>query len=325
MTILYKFIDDLVVLREMTFLASDPAGFNDPFEVRPCYDQEAHDHFAAGREAFDRLVGGDGDALTGSGSMVGMPVENVFGLADDLNKRFRGDLSTRFRALCLSSSTQSVLMWAHYGRLKGGAPYSGVAIGIDTDHPDFPAGLRAGGFSIGYEPDRTRNTLPLAYYLTPGPEMYGVGADGRWGLINPPRQLVRSGSLYITFADYQQQLEAAFLKALTTKAACWSYEEEVRFLYDLRTETRLWREADKPDRIRIPPGALKQVILGPQATAATAEEITNLFHAGTLGTPALFFSDCHPFEYAVRKNDAPPDYILAWYRTILPSHAPRVP
>ena len=39
-------------LRTMTLLASNPLSFNDPFEVRPYFDQECHDHFAKSYETF---------------------------------------------------------------------------------------------------------------------------------------------------------------------------------------------------------------------------------------------------------------------------------
>ena len=33
-------------LRTMTLRACDPSTFNDPFEFRPCFDQERHDFYA---------------------------------------------------------------------------------------------------------------------------------------------------------------------------------------------------------------------------------------------------------------------------------------
>jgi hypothetical protein len=58
-----------------------------------------------------------GDArafLLGNGSMVAIRTENAPGFGERINKRFRQDLSKRFRVLCLSRNPHSVLMWGHY-------------------------------------------------------------------------------------------------------------------------------------------------------------------------------------------------------------------
>lgn len=324
MAILYKFIDDLIVLQNMTLLASDPAGFNDPFEVRPCYDQETHEHFCQGSEDLHHWTGSAGHALIADAAMASFPAETVFGLPDKLNKRFREDLSKKYRALCLSSSAESVLMWGHYGRLKGGKPYSGVVVGIDTNHPDFPTGIRAEGFPIDYDAPRSSNRLPLAYYNSPGVERWGEARNGRWEMLNKANELVSSNAgLAIPFSLYWQQLQETFLKALTMKAKCWEYEAEIRFLYDLEKHARTLRRNGGRDLIDIPRDALKEVILGPQATGATAQSVVDFFRDGRLGQPELYFSDCHPFEYKVRKAPMDANGILSHYQIVLPSLAPR--
>jgi hypothetical protein len=62
MPLLYKYLSPektkdgtplpLLVLQTMRLSATDPRLFNDPFEVRPWFDQERHDHAARTQEAY---------------------------------------------------------------------------------------------------------------------------------------------------------------------------------------------------------------------------------------------------------------------------------
>jgi hypothetical protein len=126
--LLYKYLDPagIEALRTMTLVAADPALFNDPFEVRPCFDQERHDYFASTHEAFHAQFGFS-HSLLGTGSMVGLPTENAVDFGEQINERFRRDLSRRFRVVCLSRDPSSVLMWGHYTK-----SHSGLVLGIDT-------------------------------------------------------------------------------------------------------------------------------------------------------------------------------------------------
>src|SRR5438105_13101068 len=113
MPLLYKYLaldheagQDVLpkALRTMTLLASNPCLFNDPFEVRPYFDQEAHDHFAKSHESFYQQVLGIKHSLIAGGSMVGVPTENAVGFGEHLQKRFRDELARRYRVLCLSKT-----------------------------------------------------------------------------------------------------------------------------------------------------------------------------------------------------------------------------
>lgn len=330
MAVLYKYLNSLVALEHLTLLASDPATFNDPFEVRPCFDQKAQDAAVQQREAFDLAMYGDVRAFSDAGSMVGVPAENVVGMSETYNATFRRDLSKRYRATCLSTSDNSVLMWAHYARMKEdvqadgskapGCDYSGVAVGIETSHPQFATGLQPEGFKIDYRDDRARISLPGAFYRTPSVEMYGIGSNGRWELLNPANQEVLSNGVLISFAQYREQVEETMLRALTTKAACWHYEEEIRFLYDLQKHAGSLRKAGPMDVIPLPSDALKEVIVGPRASTHTAQTIVDLYRAGKIGKPRLHFSDYHPYEYKVRKTECSPEYLIDYYKIILPGH-----
>lgn len=316
--ILYKYlppsIDDdplPVVLRTQTFLASDPRTFNDPFEVRPYFDQERHDHFAAGHEAFHGAALGHNHSLIAGGSMVGMPVENVVGFGDRLNRRFRDAIGTRFRVLALSGNRKSTVMWGHYTHT-----YRGAVIGIDVDDPSLAKGLRTAGYAMTYSHDRSVTKLPLAFYQFPPVERY----DGRTGeLVNPPMEPIVSGGVTIFFYQYQQQLEEAYLRALSTKAEEWRYEEEVRFIYDLTTHSDQLRQHDGLSLLAIPPTAIKEVLVGFNASIPMVERLVDIHRQGLLGDAQLLFTTCHPHLFEVQAHETDANYLLDYFKIILPA------
>lgn len=318
MRILYKYLppptdDDPVplVLRTQTFLASDPRTFNDPFEVRPYFDQERHDYFAQGHEAFHGAASGAKNSLIKDQSMVGFPVENVVGYGDRLNRRFRDAIGERFRVLCLSGNPKSTIMWGHYTHT-----YQGAVIGIDVDDPAFGKGLRADGFSITYSLDRSVTKLPLAFYQFPPVEQY----DGLTGkLVNAPTEPVVSGGVTIFFYQYQQQLEEAYLRALSTKAEGWQYEEEVRFIYDLPTNSDQLRPNGNLALIPIPPSAIKEIIVGFNASIPMVERLVDLYSQGLFGEAKLHYTTCHPHRFEVQAQESDANYLLDYFRIILPA------
>src|SRR5207249_1770062 len=108
---------------------------------------------------------------------------------------------------------------------------SGVVLGLDTSVAGFPTGMKDDGFDIHYTQDRSRTKLPLAYYRSPSVEEYDLLTRR---ILNNPNQPVESdGGLLIPFSEYRRQVDAAGVIALTTKAADWHYEQEVRFIHDL--------------------------------------------------------------------------------------------
>jgi hypothetical protein len=297
-------------LRTMTLLASNPCSFNDPFEVRPCFDQERHDHFAQSHETFYSKLGIK-HSLMGNRSMVGIPTENVVGFGERLNKRFRDELGKRFRVLCLSRTSSSVLMWGHYT-----SSHSGVVLGVDTDHPAFPKGLKPEGFDIQYCPERTRTKLPLAFYQGPSVEMY----DPSGNIVNSPHQLVENdGGLLIPFREYRRRVEEATVTALTTKAEDWHYEREVRFIFELPRHHGQLVVKDGLSLVPIPPDALREIIVGFRAGARMVGELVRLFRNGKIGKPKLLYSTCHPNRYEVQAHEADDQYLLDYFESVLPN------
>lgn len=298
-------------LRTMTLKASNPCCFNDPFEVRPYFGQECHDHFAQTHESFYSKALGIKHSLLAERSMVGIPTENAVGFGEELNKCFRDELGRRFRVLCLSKTSKNVLMWGHYTR-----SYDGLVVGVDTDHPAFPKGLKPEGFDIQYSPDRIRKKLPLAFYQSPSIEEY----DLRGNFVNSPNQLVENyGGLLIPFREYRRRVEEATIIALTTKAEDWRYEQEVRFIYELPGHQGQLTGKDGLTLIAIPPDALREIIVGFRASAKMVSDLVQLYRGGKIGKPKLSYSTCHPNRYEVQAHEADDKYLLDYFQIVLPS------
>ena len=91
-------------LRTQASVASDPCTFNDPFEVRPYFDQDRHDYSAQGHEVFHRAASGVEHSLVKNQSLVGFPVENVVGFGGSTESQ----ISRRDRSACGSSRSWRV-------------------------------------------------------------------------------------------------------------------------------------------------------------------------------------------------------------------------
>lgn len=316
MGLLYKYVESdqdkdgtpkpTRILRTMRLNASNPLSFNDPFEVRPWFDQTRHDHFAKSHESFHKQVAGIEHSLTGNRSMVGLPTENAADFGEELNKRFRDDLARKFRVVCLSRNPKSVLMWGHYTR-----SHSGIVLGLDTSVAGFSTGLKPGGFDIHYTQDRSQTKLPLAYYSSPTVEEYDLLT--RRILNNPNQRVVSERGLLIPFSEYRRQVDAAGITALTTKAADWHYEQEVRFIYDLEQPEHKLLFEDGRHFAAIPPDALKEIIVGFRADIELVREIVRLFHDGKIGKPKLYFAGCHPNLYEVQAHETNVKYMLDYF------------
>lgn len=317
MPLLYKYLrpeddNDPVphALRTQTLLASDPRTFNDPFEVRPWFDQERQNYFASGHEGFYETVLGHSHSLINQGSMVDIPPERASCFGEKLNRKFREELGKRFRVLCLSTNPKNVLLWGHYTR-----SYRGVVVGLDVAELGFPTGLRPEGFKIEYTSDRSKTKLPLAYYQFPPVEHMGMNGQ----IVNSPNEeVISDGGLLIPFSHYQQQLEEARIRALTIKAESWAYEEEVRFIYELPTHNEQICSRNGLSLVEIPPGAIREIIIGFNASIAMVEGIVNLYESGALGKPKLHYTTCHPNLFEVQKHEADARSLLDYFRVILP-------
>jgi hypothetical protein len=299
-----------IVLRTQTFLASDARDFNDPFEVRPYFDQERHDYYAGGHEDFYGRAVGARHSLLKNRSMVGIPVENVVGFGDTLNRKFRDAIGKRFRVLCLSGNPKSPIMWGHYTHI-----YRGAVIGIDVDDPAFAKGLRMEGYGITYSEDRSVTKLPLAFYKMPAVERFDI--TGR--LVNDPMQPIDNGPVTIFFYQYLEMLEEAYIRALTTKAQGWIYENEIRFIYDLTEHTGQLRKLGERWLVPIPPSAIREIIIGDNASIPMVDGIVDLHRKGACGDAKLLYTACHPHRFEVQAHETGSEYLLDYFRIILPA------
>lgn len=298
------------IFQTMRLLAADPRSFNDPFEVRPWFDQERHDYAAKSHESFHQHMLGIEHSLIKGQSMAGLPTENASAFGEQLNNRFREDIGRKFRVLCLSSNPKSALMWSHYASSHGG-----IVIGIDPKTQGFHRGLNPDGCEIRYSTSRTSTKLPLAFYQTPCVEVL----DDRGNIINSPDQPVQSdGGLWISFREYRRQIEATSIAALSNKAQDWHYEQEVRFIYDLSQHSTQLVYANGRHFVAIPLEALREIIVGFRASVRLVRDIVGLYREKKLGNPKLFYSGCHPHLYEVQLNETDDQYLLDYFQTVLP-------
>jgi hypothetical protein len=281
----------------MALHASDPSAFNDPFEIRLAFDQEAHDYFCS---TSSQLA-----------SWIGSPTENSPDIGEMITKRFREDVSKKFRVVCLSQTAQNVLMWGHYTK-----SHRGLVIGIDPTVEGFCYGAKEGGFKMTYPKDGMRVKLPLAYYRGISVERW----DAKGNVVNSPNELVEYGSgLQIEFSQYMALKTDALLTVLQTKAPDWAYEEEVRFIYEMPNHADQLQVTGSHQFVSLPRSALRQIIFGFHASFDLVREAVELFKTGALGSPTLFYATCHPYQYEVQSTEADADYLLNYYRDIKPT------
>jgi hypothetical protein len=307
MSLLYKYFDlcGIAALRKMSLLASNPSFFNDPFEIRPCFDQERHNFFAKSHEEFHARFGIP-NSLIACGTMVGVPTENAVDFGEQLNKRFRDEMGNRFRVCCFSRTPHNVLMWGHYA-----TSHQGFVLGLDVSKNDFAPSLRTDGFEINYTTDRSGLKLPLAYYGVHSVENYDLHGN----VVNNPNEEIASDcGLVIPFSEYFRKIESARISTLTTKDINWAYEQEVRLIYDLPKHGKNLKHEGERHLIPIPPASVRKIVFGLRTPLKIVKEVVELLQSGKIGTPDLFYAGCHPFRYEIQNHAAPtPEYLLQYY------------
>jgi hypothetical protein len=135
----------------------------------------------------------------------------------------------------------------------------------------------------------------------------------------PDEEVVSDGGLFIPFREYRRRVEEAGITALSTKAKDWHYEHEVRFIYDLSLHVKQLVCENNRHLVSIPAEALREIIIGFRADVKLVESIVQLLRDGKIGKPKLFFSECHPNLYEVQPHEANDQYLLDYFRIVLPS------
>lgn len=329
------------ILRHNSVFVTSPLDLNDPFEMRPAWTTEHEERHRQDRELRNNLIDGlpmfiamKGDNLTYSGptprpkSHPPMEVTRQRGIADLHNERVFRELHAGYRVLSFATGVldlahddfdaaeEATLMWAHYAD-----QFQGVCLAVDPNQ--FSNGIQGGGFVVNYE--KTRRSLPPSFYdvhLKVGGSDYRHGSifstDADTGLQLPPE-------------THAEKLRRHYVGLLTHKSPAWSYEREVRMIYDiesLRTEA-VYRPLRSPcnpckadgkelkdcisplyrDAIHLPAEAVRAVIVGADCGLAEAKQIISILADSRYAHVALYWSslpsDCYTVNYS--KSDL--DYV----------------
>ena len=99
----------------------------------------------------------------------------------------------------------------------------------------------------------------------------------------------------------------AYLRALSTKAEGWQYEQEVRFIYELPTHSDQLRQDGDLSLIPIPSSAIKEIIVGFNASISMVEQLVNLYRQGSFGDAQLHYTTCHPHLFEDRRTKLMPN------------------
>lgn len=121
------------ILRDLKIRFSNPANFNDPFEVCPRFDQWT-------KKTMDKEV----QKCVLQNARLGIPEDETLKFheqnikqtlpnnVDYYSQDFQKKCGEQFRMLCFGENIQSPLMWGHYSDSQ-----RGFALGFYTNHPFF--------------------------------------------------------------------------------------------------------------------------------------------------------------------------------------------
>ena len=69
----------------------------------------------------------------------------------------------------------------------------------------------------------------------------------------------------------------------------------------------------------IPPSAIREIIIGDNASIPMVEGVVGLHCKGDYGSAKLHYTACHPHRFEVQAHESEPDYLLDYFRIILPA------
>ena len=313
---------------------------NDPFEMRPAWTNAHQARFQQDEQRRSEMTRGvpvmvatEGGKLVPGGTMPYIPpppqtdVESQRGIADMHNEMVFSRLHGEFRVLSLVSSLfqlgtqggesdeQATLMWSHYAD-----QFQGMCLALDPSR--FNNGIQAGGFEVAYSPQR--ESLPEAYYdcfLALDRERLDVPGYPK----DPASPLLPRPS------DLAEQDRRRFINFLTHKSPAWSYEREVRMIYEIE---QLLRSKDHRritfacdtckqrgvqaeqcqhpwyrDAIRLPPEAVLAVIFGTDTMMATVQKAFSILGRPQYSHVEVYWSALHSARYSVQYVKGDRSYI----------------
>lgn len=274
------------VLESGCLWTKSPFDFNDPFETLPYFDEARKNlHIRSRKEHYFKLgFPGAGDLVAGGGE-ENMPVEDWVDLAAKIHDPLFGKIHRRFRVLCFSKSPDPNLLWSHYAD-----SHTGIAIGFDLSKGGFPRGIYPDGIHVTYREDRTGMTIPLDYYesnlreaVDPSPEGYSR----------------TSGGILVSHKDTDAIYRDSLVRILSSKQSDWAYEQELRFLYDLReSKNNGLRESGETYSAQFDAESVVEVIVGYKCPIAQIRESAEILKE-RYPSARLKYVDLHPFKYEV--------------------------
>ena len=154
--------------------------------------------------------------------------------------------------------------------------------------------------------------LPIDYYRFKGLELTDP---------NPPPvgyTKTKSGIL-ISKEDEQRRYLACLHQLVGNKYEAWTYEQERRFLYDLRLSWHDGLKESEPDGIgaihevaMFDPNAVTEIVFGYKCSSSQVHEILPLIER--FPQAKLFYVDFHPHKYEVRVHAGDKAQIFATHR-----------
>lgn len=327
------------ILKRNAIFITSPLDLNDPFEMRPGWtdehqkrhfqDVELRNQMATGKPI--HIAVGEGK-LKQAGTMPYLPsqqlgpVESHRGISDRHNSQVFNFLHAKFRILSLvgdlfdlakedgESDVHTTLMWSHYAD-----QFQGVCLALDSAY--FDNGIREGGFSVKYPPER--QNLPPSYY------------DCWQSLLQTSHESVyqpdAASGLHLTAKQRTEREEQHFLNLLTNKSPGWEYEREVRMVYNLPSfiTSKSYRKmefvceichkkelpieqcthASYRDGVNLPAEAIRAVIFGTDSSMDTVQQVFEILSAPQYSQVQYYWSCLHSDKYKVQYVKGDPEYI----------------
>lgn len=291
------------ILEGNKVFVTSPLDLNDPFEMRPAWtdaheqcrfeDQATMASLTANWPVFVPTTNGELECIGLNNPSVQPPisVENQFGIADHNNQMVFEQFHKSFRILSFvadlfdlnasfaESKDEDTLMWSHYAD-----KFQGVCLCIDPARLYY--GLKEGGFRVSYLP--TRECLPSRHYS-----------------IIP----AIAGDLKDEWSHFLSQIEF-----LTHKSPAWSYENEVRMIYDLPIllghssyrqipETDSVTEQVYHDGVHLPENALNAVVFGAECLSESVRSILAILEEPRYHSVRVFSSAIHSSRFVVQYRE----------------------
>lgn len=219
-------------LHELELVGAESEKLNDPFELSPCIFDDLQPSTIAASTKYNNFT----ERISGKQPR---PLEEVFSdvaLYRDQAQKFFHSLAKRYRIIAFCERSDSSLLWSHYANSYQGACLHFLAKGLRTRSRP----------TLGYVTySKYRPTYPLSLALSLSPKRNG-----------PP---IPENATYSNRAESEKIL-------FFTKAEDWSYESELRLVYDVqRTPT-----------VKFDKDGLVSIITGPRFSTKNRQRLDSI-------------------------------------------------